>query len=401
VLLSVLPAAAAGQNAIVRSDPAQLEVNAGQIATLSVVLAYAQNVYGIDVSATFDPQLVEVVDADSAKAGIQATPGAFPKPDFVARNVADNQAGTLRYAVTQVNPTEPVSGSGVIFTVQFRAKAPSGQSAFTISSVDLTDLDGIALGVQPESGMIRIVPAGWNAACTSGVCKFSKSEVAPDPAVTGSGQVAKITLTGVAPGTFNMAISNDTLSDIDGAPLAHTLGTPLPITVCGLATISGKITLQGRPGNNVNAGTVSLVEQPPINFTPPGVASVAFSASDGAYTILNVPYIPGGSSYKIVAEHGLYLDNEDTITVSGNLANKNTRLWGGDANNDGDVTIADLSCIGGSFGGPVAGSCVGGSSDINADGIINIQDLSLTGGNFDKCGAQPWDWVGGTPVLCP
>ena len=160
MLLTVLPAAAEGQNAIVRSDPAQLEVNAGQIATLSVVLADAQNVYGIDVSATFDPQLVEVVDADPAKEGVQATPGAFPKPDFVARNVADNQAGTLRYAVTQVNPTEPVSGSGVIFTVQFRAKAPSGQSAFTIASVDLTDLDGIALGVQPESGMIRIMPAG-------------------------------------------------------------------------------------------------------------------------------------------------------------------------------------------------------------------------------------------------
>ena len=31
----------------------------GQIATLNVVLADAQNVYGIDVSATFDPQLVE------------------------------------------------------------------------------------------------------------------------------------------------------------------------------------------------------------------------------------------------------------------------------------------------------------------------------------------------------
>ena len=159
VALSVLPVAAEGQNAIVRSDPTQLEINVGQIATLNVVLADAQNVYGIDVSATFDPQVVEVVDADPAKDGVQASPGAFPMPDFVARNIADNQAGTLRYAITQVNPTEPVNGSGVIFSVQFRAKASSGQSAFTIGPVEVADRTGAMLDVQLESGVIRIVPA--------------------------------------------------------------------------------------------------------------------------------------------------------------------------------------------------------------------------------------------------
>ena len=113
-----------------------------------------------------------------------------------------------------------------------------------------------------------------------------------------------------------------------------------------------------------------------------------------------MPYLPGGSSYKILAEHGLYLDNEDTILVTGNLANKNTRLWGGDANNSGNVSIADLSCIGGSFGGPVAGSCAGGSSDINADNLINVQDLAIAGGNFDKCNTQPWNWHTGPPSRC-
>ena len=73
----------------------------------------------------------------------------------------------------------------------------------------------------------------------------------------------------------------------------------------------------------------------------------------------------------------------------------------------GKVNIQDLSCIGDRFGvlpvplcGPVGSPT--GSPDINADGKVNIQDLSITGGNFDKCGAQPWDWVGGTPVTtCP
>ena len=81
------------------------------------------------------------------------------------------------------------------------------------------------------------VPGGpggpWDAACAGGTCSFAKSEIAPDPGVSGSGTLAKITLTGVAPGTFSITIGNDMLSDIDGVALASTLGVPLPITVCG------------------------------------------------------------------------------------------------------------------------------------------------------------------------
>jgi hypothetical protein len=41
----------------------------------------------------------------------------FLKPDFVVRKIADNTAGTIWYAATQVNPTLPVSGSGALARV--------------------------------------------------------------------------------------------------------------------------------------------------------------------------------------------------------------------------------------------------------------------------------------------
>jgi hypothetical protein len=241
----------------------------------------------------------------------------------------------------------------------------------------------------------------WNADCTSepGTCKFSVSKQQTNPPTVnpsdGSGRLAQIVLTALPPGpapvTFNMTFSNDVLSDIDGASLAHDVSAPLPISVCGLANISGFITLQGRFSGNVDPGTVTMIEQAPASFA--AVAPVPFSAGNGAYTI-QVPYLPGpGSSYKIRAEHGLYLGNEETFTVTGSLANKNTRLWGGDANNDGRVSISDLSCIGAAFGvTPIVSTCGGtGSPNINADAVVNIQDLSITGGNFDKCSYQPWN----------
>lgn len=248
------------------------------------------------------------------------------------------------------------------------------------------------------------IPGTWDAACSAGVCRFAVSHVDPQLPVSGSGTLAQITLTGLAPGTFNMVIGEDVLSDIDGAPLGHTLGAALPINICGYADISGLITMQGRFTGNVDTGEVSMIEQTTTNFGTFGPA--IFAIADGAYSI-QVPYMAGGTSYKIVADNELYLANEDTITVSANLANKNTRLWGGDANNDTNVTILDLSCVGGAFGqSPVTTVCGGppplptGSPDINADGRVNIQDLSITGGNYDKCGAQPWAYLTASPVIC-
>ncbi len=157
LLLAVLPAAAQEQPAVVRSDRAVIDLAPGQTATVSVVLTEAREVYGIDVRAAFDPQLVEVVDADPAREGVQFTPGTFPQPDFLVRNVADNQAGTLRYVITQVNPTVPASGTGVIFTLQLRARADSGESSFTVGPVEMADRNGTLLPVRTENSLIRIV----------------------------------------------------------------------------------------------------------------------------------------------------------------------------------------------------------------------------------------------------
>ena len=141
---------------MVRTDPTVIEVAAGQTATVKFVLADAQNAYGIDVHATFDPKMVEVVDADPGADGVQMTPGDFLRPDFVARNVADNEKGTLRYALTQVNPTQPASGTGVIFTVLFRGKS-AGETALKLEPVEMADRQGQILPVTVQSGTIKVV----------------------------------------------------------------------------------------------------------------------------------------------------------------------------------------------------------------------------------------------------
>ena len=136
---------------IVRPDPAFITATAGQTVTVEFVVEGVQDLYGADVRAKFDPAVLEVVDVNPAQDGVQILPGSFLKPDFVVRSVADNAAGTIWYASTQVSPTLPVSGTGVLFSAILRAKAGAALSPITISSVELVDRTGRALVTGPQA----------------------------------------------------------------------------------------------------------------------------------------------------------------------------------------------------------------------------------------------------------
>ncbi|MEK7324970.1 MAG: cohesin domain-containing protein [Chloroflexota bacterium] len=154
---STFPAIAQSNEAVVRPELPTLEIGEGQIETLVIILDHAQDVYGIEVRATFDPAVVEIVDSDPDREGTQMIPGPFPQPDFLVRNTADNAAGTLQYVATQVNPTLPVNGTGIVLSIQFLGKALGEQSAFTIDFVDIADRQGRKLSVRAENGILVIV----------------------------------------------------------------------------------------------------------------------------------------------------------------------------------------------------------------------------------------------------
>jgi len=140
--------------ALVCTDPVRLEIGAGQIETLQILLVNADNIYGIDLQATFDPA---VVDADSEQTGVQMLSGVFLKPDFTVRNMADNKTGTLRYVVTQLNPTPPAHGTGIVLLVHFRGKIPGSSSKLTIPSVVIADRRGIKRPVTTRGADLVIV----------------------------------------------------------------------------------------------------------------------------------------------------------------------------------------------------------------------------------------------------
>ena len=95
--------------------------------------------------------------------------------------------------------------------------------------------------------------------------------------------------------------------------------------------------------------TLTETDAPP-NFPPAPISPEPSAPPMERSASGPVPYMPSGSNYTIAGAHLLYLTNQKPVLLTGNLTGQNTRLWGGDATNDGSVGILDLTCIGGDFG---------------------------------------------------
>jgi hypothetical protein len=90
---------------------------------------------------------------------VQAALGTFLDAGFVVLNAADNVSGTLRFAMTQLNPSLPKSGSGTLIVVRLRGKEVNSSTPLTLHNAQLARRDGSVLSTNPVSGRVSVVAA--------------------------------------------------------------------------------------------------------------------------------------------------------------------------------------------------------------------------------------------------
>ena len=88
-------------------DPVEAVAVTGSSTNVDVTLSDISNVYGIEFTMAFDPAILSVV-------GQSLTPGSCPMPNFIVTNTADNAAGTIEYAATQLAPTASAVRSSIL-----------------------------------------------------------------------------------------------------------------------------------------------------------------------------------------------------------------------------------------------------------------------------------------------
>ncbi len=116
-----LAASETPETAVVRCEPLFATGVPTSNLQVDLYVANVTDLYGADIKYSFDPNIVQVVDADPFTPGVQIQPLAgFLSPDLVVRRDANNVTGTIQYALTQLNPTPPVNGSGAVARVTFQ-----------------------------------------------------------------------------------------------------------------------------------------------------------------------------------------------------------------------------------------------------------------------------------------
>jgi len=154
------PTPALAASPVVKVSPQQAEISTGQEADVLITVDDAAALYGIDIRLAFDPALLEALDLDEGKDGVQVGGGEYPYPDFVVKNVVDNAAGTIWYAVTQLNTShpEPANGSGTVITIRFRGKS-QGTTTIDLTHVEPVDRHGEDLVWDATGGEVVVSAA--------------------------------------------------------------------------------------------------------------------------------------------------------------------------------------------------------------------------------------------------
>ncbi|PIZ26319.1 MAG: hypothetical protein COY47_01175, partial [Chloroflexi bacterium CG_4_10_14_0_8_um_filter_57_5] len=83
-------ATAQGSDVILRPDPLSLGLMPDAQGTIAIVIENVQNLYGVEIHLAFDPNVIQVEDANPAWEGVQIEPAAWLQDGFVAVNRADN-----------------------------------------------------------------------------------------------------------------------------------------------------------------------------------------------------------------------------------------------------------------------------------------------------------------------
>ena len=101
--------------------------------TVDVMVSNVEDLYGVEFSMVFDPDLVQVEDAIPG-GNVNIIPGDFLQPGAdVHQNYANNATGEIEYTQTRSGAVPGVDGSGVVARITFHGKAEgTSELAFTL-----------------------------------------------------------------------------------------------------------------------------------------------------------------------------------------------------------------------------------------------------------------------------
>ena len=131
------------------------EIQPGARVEIPIEIRNVQDLYAVDLEIHYDPRILTFEDANPQMDGIQPALGTFLDAGMVLYNTVDPEAGIIRFVMTQVNPSEPKSGSGVLI-VLYAVGAAEGESILEVVRADLSTREGIAIPSELVENSVKV-----------------------------------------------------------------------------------------------------------------------------------------------------------------------------------------------------------------------------------------------------
>ena len=309
-------------------NPASQEVCLGTTAVTDILVENMTDLYGFEFKITFDPTLVEVVDADPTMAGVQIQPGDFLSPDWLLENSVDNNSGTIRYALCQLNPSPPQSGDGVLATIIWRGKV-MGTSPIAFTHVLLAGRDGIPIPADTQDGQITVEEPS---------IELTKEA---DPTVVNPGDTVDYTIS--VENTGNPDLTNVTVDDhLEGCTLSGPSGDDGDGVLEPGETWTYSCSITAGEDDIENTATVEATDEAGETVSDSDTATVQVKPLPTITSLSPVSATVGGPAFTLIVN--------GTDFVSGSIVQ-----WGGSARTTtfvsstqltADITGADVATAG-------------------------------------------------------
>lgn len=131
-LLAIFPIGVVlAQTTTVKVQPSNSAPSVGTTFTVEITISNVQNLYGVDVSLTWNKDILRIVSA-SSQLGVESHPGGvLHESVYVAEDSMSQQTGTYQLVAVSEGSAAAFSGSGKIVTLTFTV-VHAGHSELTL-----------------------------------------------------------------------------------------------------------------------------------------------------------------------------------------------------------------------------------------------------------------------------
>jgi hypothetical protein len=172
---------------VVRVDPQNLTLPiCSSEGTTSVRVENVSDLAAVQLELSYDPAIIQVIDANPGQAGVQVTVGSAFAGGFIAQNSVDTTNGRITFAATLLSGGV-INGNAELISVDWEPLA-AGTSALTLEDVILVRSDAQVISFTSQHGAVEVIT---NCTGVSGTLSLQGRTDHSGVMITGGGQQAQ------------------------------------------------------------------------------------------------------------------------------------------------------------------------------------------------------------------